>query len=121
MSNFYLGQNPADVLGDNPRYFYALRRNENGSLFLLRSDQLKDDDTIELNTPGDQAENYTDFEIGVDFYEGIDVNHEKVFDNLKYDQYRWDDRGLFYYVDDDGQLVVKINRSVEYNNLDSED
>ena len=41
MSNYYLGSSPENVLGDTPRYFYALRKNENGSLYFLKNDNLK--------------------------------------------------------------------------------
>lgn len=120
-SNYYLGQDPESRLGSTPRFFYGLRKNENGSVFLARSDQARDRDSIEINTPGEDSENYTDFENGVDFYEGIDINHNLVFENLKYPQYRWDDRAIFYYVDDDGQLVARINNGYEYSNFNSED
>ena len=33
-SNYYLGRSPEDTLGDSPRYWYALRRNEDGELFI---------------------------------------------------------------------------------------
>jgi hypothetical protein len=120
-SNFYLGQDPEQSLGGAPRFFYGLRKNENGSIFLVRSDQIKGRDSIEVNIPGEDIGNYNDFENGVDFYEGIDINHNTVFENLKYQQYRWDDRPVFYYIDAEGQLVVKINNGHNYNDLDSED
>ena len=119
-SNYYLGQDPESRLGSTPRFFYGFRKNANGSIFLERSDQAQGKESIAINNPGDPAENYSDFENGVDFYEGIDINHNAVFDNLKYQQYRWDDRAIFYYVDNDGQLVAKINNGHEYNNFDSE-
>lgn len=121
MSNYYLGQQPEQLLGGSPRFFYGLRKNENGSLFLNRVDLLKDLGSVEVNSPGNVEDNYNDFEAGVDFYEGLDVNHNPVFANLVYPQYRWDDRSLFYYVDEDGQLVVKINSGNTYDNGDSED
>jgi len=120
-SNYYLGQDAESRLGSTPRFFYGLRKNQNGSIFLERSDQAKSKDSISINIPGDPAENYSDFENGVDFYEGIDINHNPVFDNLKYQQYKWDDRAIFYYVDDDGQLVARINNGHDYDNFDSED
>ena len=83
-SSYYLGQDPESRLGSTPRFFYGFRKNENGSLFLERSDQTKGADSIQLNTPGLEEENYTDFEVGVDFFEGIDVNHNPVYDNLRY-------------------------------------
>jgi hypothetical protein len=119
-SNYYLGQDPESRLGSTPRFFYGFRKNENGSLFLERSDQTKGNDTIQLNSPGLEEENYTDFEVGVDFFEGIDVNHNPVYDNLRYQQYRWDDRALFYYVNDEGELVVRVNNGHTYDNGASE-
>lgn len=120
-NNYYLGSDPQSRLGDTPRFFYGLRKNENGSIFLIRSDQTKDSDSIQLNEPGDESENYTDFEVGVDFFEGIDVNHNPVFENLRIQQYRWDNRAIFYYVNDDGELVIRVNNGYTYNDLDSED
>ena len=55
-----------------------------------------------------------DFEIGTDFFQGRDVNHNIVFDNLLYEQYRWDDRSIYYYIDDTGQLVARINTKYDY-------
>lgn len=120
-SNHYLGVDPNTRLGGTPRFFYGIRKNENGSLFLVRSDQYKEADTIEINNPGDDIENYNDFEVGVDFFEGIDVNHNAVYENLKYVQYKWDDRAIFYYVDDEGQLVARVNNGYTYTPGVSED
>jgi hypothetical protein len=116
-SNYYLGNDPQTTLGDTPRFFYGLRRGEDGSLYLVRSDQIRDKDAIQLNDPGEDTENYNDFEVGIDFFEGRDVYHNKVYDNLRYEQYRWDDRAMFYYIDDDGQLVVRINNGYTYESL----
>lgn len=120
-SSYYLGTDPQSRLGDTPRFFYALRKNENGSMFLVRSDQMKESDSIEINEPGYPEENYNDFEVGVDFFEGIDVNHNEPYENLKYQQYRWDDRAIFYYIDEDGQLVARVNSGHEYTAGVSED
>lgn len=116
-NNYYLGRSPEDNLGDTPRFFLGLRRGEDGSLYLMRSDQLKDNQAIALNEPGVEEENYNDFEVGIDFFEGRDVYHNKVYENLRYEQYRWDDRSIFYYIDDDGQLVARINNGYVYEEL----
>lgn len=113
-SPYYLGTSPEETLGDSPRYWYAIRRNEDGELFLLRSDQLKDKDSVELNIPGDPAENFEDFEPGVDYFDGIDANHNKPDENLVWTQYRWDNRSMLYYVDSEGRLVQRINQSYAY-------
>lgn len=117
MSNYYFGRTPEQTLGDTPRYFYGLRRGEDGSLYLQRNDQIKDKDAIQINDPGVPEENYNEFEAGIDFLEGRDVNHNEVFGNLRYEQYRWDDRPMFYYIDDDGYLVVRINNGYPYEEL----
>ena len=116
-NNYYIGNDPQTMLGDTPRFFYGLRRGEDGSLYLVRSDQIREKDAIQLNDPGEDTENYNDFEVGVDFFEGRDVYHNKVYANLRYEQYRWDDRAMFYYIDDDGHLVVRINNGYTYESL----
>lgn len=113
-NNYYFGRNPAESLGDSPRFWYALRRNEDGELFLVRSDQLTDLDSYELNIPGPSNEDFEDFEPGIDFLEGINQNHELEYDNLFYPQYKWDDRSLFYYIDNEGMFVLRINRGYTY-------
>lgn len=111
---YYIGQQPSDVLGDQPRFFYGLRRTDDGELYFARVDQLIGDDAIDINAPGDPSGNYEDFEVNVDFYEGRDVYHNLVFENLNYEQYRWDDRSIYYYIDDDGQLVARVNATYTY-------
>ena len=113
-SNYYLGRDPIDTLGESPRYWYALRRNEDGELFIVRSDQLTDKESYEINIPGDPQNNFEDFEPGVDFFDGVDAEHELEFLNIYYTQYRWDDRSMFYYVDNQGQLVQRLNQGYTY-------
>ena len=113
-SPYYLGTTPSESLGDSPRYWYALRRNQDGELFFVRSDQLIDRDAYELNIPGPDSEDFVDFSAGTDYFDGIDTNHEPVKENMVYPQYKWDDRSLFFYVDDEGMLVVRINKGYSY-------
>jgi hypothetical protein len=113
-ANYYLGTVPLESLGDSPRYWYALRRNDDGELFLFRSDQLRDKDSIELNLPGDPTENFEDFEPGIDFFEGVTQDQEIAYDNLVWVQYRWDDRNMLYYIDNEGRLTQRINQGYVY-------
>lgn len=113
-NTYYIGTDPATALGDSPRYFYAIKRNEDGELFLLRSDQLKDKDIITINSPGLLSENFEDFEPGFDYFEGITPEHELADANLEWTQYRWDDRSILYYIDEEGQFVQRINFNYEY-------
>jgi hypothetical protein len=120
-SNYYFGEDPEKRLGDSPRYFYGIRRNAKGSLFMIRSDQSKDKESIQINIPGNEEDNFSEFEVAVDFIEGVDVNHNAVYPNMKYPQYRWDDRSIFYYVNADGELVARINNGYAYPSGTSED
>ena len=52
---------------------------------------------------------------GVDFFEGRDVNHNLVFGNLNYEQYRWADANINYYLDQTtGQFVARVNQAYSY-------
>lgn len=113
-ANYYLGTTPESALGDSPRYLYMIRRNNDGELFLIRSDQLKDKDSIELNIPGSPEDNFEDFEPGVDFFEGIAQDQEIEYKNLGWTQYRWDNRNMLYYIDNEGRLTQRINQGYVY-------
>ena len=109
MSN--IGQNLTTYLsaGIKDRYFYCLRRTVEGELYMHKIDQMKACESVSINVPGNPEKNFTDFDQGVDFYEGRGPNHSLVYENLKYEQFRWDDVNLNYYVNDAGELVVRIN------------
>lgn len=114
---YYVGQiDSKQILGDNnPRYFLALRRNDAGDLFFARLDQIKDQETIVVNIPGHAEENFQDFEYGIDYFDGrAEEDHSRSHPNLYFDQYRWDERNCFYYIDDNGNLVAKINQGHTY-------
>ena len=112
---YFIGNeiNANDLLGDsNPRFFYGLSRDTEGTLTFTRVDQLTSDDAITVNNLGPAAENYEDFEYGVDFFDGRDdTTHARPYDNLNFDQYRWDDKNIFYYINAQGQLVARTNKA----------
>jgi len=115
MADTFLGQSITDMVNQtDARYFYGLRRTDDGELFVAKVDQLKSNDSIQLNVEGDQDQNFEDFDQGQDFFEGRNVNHEKVFANLNYEQFRWDNRSISYYIDDSGNLVARINEDYTY-------
>ena len=49
----YVGQfTTGDILGSgNPRYFLALRRTEDGTLYFAKIDQINSTDTNQINIP----------------------------------------------------------------------
>lgn len=116
--SYYIGNNPQDVLnGVIKRYIYGLRRNDDGELFLKRSDQLGggEDNIMVINDIGDGENNFPDFEEGIDFLGGIDENHDILYENLRYPQFKWDGRSILYYIDDnDGQFILRISEGYEY-------
>ena len=116
MSANYTGFTPDHIIGAvQDRFFYGLRRTDEGELFIGKADQMKTTDSITINNPGDPTDNYPNFEQGQDFFEGRDVNHNLVYQNLNYEQFRWDDRNISYYVDSDGELVARINQKYTYD------
>ena len=115
MADTFLGQSITDMVNQtNARYFYGLRRTDDSELFIAKVDQLKSNESIIINKEGDPAQNYEDFDEGENFLEGRNVNHEKVYANLNYEQYKWDNRNINYYIDDSGNLVARVNEGYTY-------
>jgi hypothetical protein len=89
---------------------------DNATLYFAKIDQLLEDFSLTVNVPGPATGNFENFEYGVDFFEGrIDADHSRPYANLKYDQYRWDGKNCYYYIDAAGELVVRINQSYTYS------
>jgi hypothetical protein len=119
MSN-YTGTTPDHINGAIPdRFFYGLRRTDDGELFVAKMDQMSTTDGVTINKPGDPTNNYPSFEEGQDFYEGRDVNHNLVYKNLNYEQMRWDGRNISYYVNSEGELIARVNHSFTYDDNSS--
>jgi hypothetical protein len=117
---YYVGneQNLNDLLGEgNPRFFYGLRRSDpDGTLYFDKVDQLASTGSIPLNVPGSNANNFENFEYGVDFFDGRSAtDHSRPYPNLFFDQYRWDSKNCYYYINDNGELVVRINQTYTYD------
>ena len=96
------------------RFFYGLRRSDQGELFFTKIDQMNPDAVVQINKPGDPENNFNEFEQGIDFFEGRDQNHEIVYENLIYEQMRWDNRHVNYYVNDEGEFVMRLNKPYTY-------
>ena len=111
-----MGQNPDQILtAVRNRYFYGLRRTDTGELFLGKLDQMDSNGSIQINKPGNNASDYDQLEEGYDFYEGRDIDHELLYSNLNYEQYRWHDKNIWYYVNSEGELVASVNTKVAYD------
>jgi hypothetical protein len=108
-----------DSMGGEPRFFYGLRRTDDGTLYFVRSDTLLGSDTVQINAPGDINNDFIDFSSGADFFEGRDVYHNIVYPNLNYEQMRWDNRSIYYYVNSNGELVARIGAAYSYTQPDN--
>jgi hypothetical protein len=115
---YYVGQENdlGQILGvGNPRYFYAIRRDDDGLLFFAKIDQLTDVDQITINNSGLQENDFQDFEYGVDFFDGrLEEDHSRPYANLQWDQYRWDNKNVYYYINTAGEFIVRVNQSYVY-------
>jgi hypothetical protein len=115
---YYIGNENdlSDLVGpDNRRYFYALRRDDEGLLFLAKIDQIHDTDTITINNSGLTENDYTEFEYGVDFFDGrLAEDHSRPYSNLQWDQYRWDNKNMFYYLNEKGEFIARLNQRYIY-------
>lgn len=116
---YYIGNeaNLNEALGNgNRRYFYALRRTDDGLLYFFKLDQLKDvNDVIVINDPGLAENDFEEFEYGVDFFDGrLAEDHSRPYSNLRWDQYRWDNNSVYCYINDNGEFVVRLNKTYEY-------
>ena len=115
---YYIGTTPSDVAaGFIKRYFYGLRRNDDGELFLQQLDQLRlgQENVVIVNDLGIASENYPDFEEGIDFLDGIDIDHEQLYPNLRYQQFKWENRSLLYYIEEStGFFIQRISEAYTY-------
>lgn len=115
---YYIGNENSlsDLLGaGQSRYFYGLRRTDDGLLYFTKIDQLTDDSTVTINIAGSNENNYEEFTYGTDYFDGrLELDHSRPYPNLYFDQYRWDTKNCSYYINDNGELVVRINKEYPY-------
>lgn len=115
---YYIGRNLDSYNKREERYFYGLKRDDvTGFITIDKVNLDKSLDTIELvnldNLTGEKTV-YENLQEGIDFFEGRSVDHELKYDGLNYEQYKWSSDDLYYYIDSQGQLVVRINSPYNY-------
>lgn len=115
--SYYVGDVSGGTLGSSEfRYFYALRTDDEGTLYFTRIDQWTSPDTVTVNKIGLNEDNWDFFEIGFDFFEGVDPEtKERPYPNLYFDQYRFDGKSMYYYINANGELVVRVNQEYVYS------
>lgn len=115
---YYIGRSIDSYNKREERYFYGLRRDDTTGFITVDKVNLdKSLDTVQLvNLEGLTGEGtvFENLQEGIDFFEGRSVDHELKYDGLNYEQYRWSKDDLYYYIDSDGQLTVRINSPYNY-------
>lgn len=101
------------VTQSNDFIVHALRRDSTGMLYYTRVGSASTEVADFHRTDGTQYPGFLD---GVDYVD--ETTEEKSYTNHpadKYQQYRFDFRGLNYFIDDDGYLVARINGVYDHN------
>jgi hypothetical protein len=92
-------------------YFYALRRDDDGNLFIRRDDVANDTvspNIFGLNKPAEFDGNFID----VDYDAGRNTDHtlEHPIEDVLYEQWYWDNKLASFYIDADGELVAAYGK-----------
>jgi hypothetical protein len=99
-------------------YFYALRRDDEGNLYIRRDDVSNDTNSLDVFGPNKPDEFDGEF-IDFDFDAGRNEDHTLLYtsDEVKYEQWFWDNKLASFYLDeDDGQLVAAFGRENKWLN-----
>jgi len=102
------------VAQSNDFTVHALRRDKDGMLYYTVARSTEDDVFDFHRTDGEE---YTDFLQGVEYIDAT-PNTPKAYSNDvddKYQQFRFDFRRLTYFIDNDGYLVARLNKSYDHN------
>jgi len=102
------------VAQSNDFTVHALRRDEDGMLYYTVARSTQDAVFDFHRTDGEE---YTNFLQGQEYVDAT-PNVAKQYSNDpddKYQQFRFDFRRLTYFIDDDGYLVARLNKSYDHN------
>jgi hypothetical protein len=117
---YVLGKSVEDFKNSPGVYLFALRRTEEGDLYLLK---------VNLNDPNDSAQlfgddmpvEFVDYTFpGDDYFDGRNAAKtlEYSLDDVKYEQWKWEDSIRSYYVDTDGNLVLVTGENIELSQFE---
>jgi len=102
------------VAQSNDFTVHALRRDKDGMLYYTVARSTEDAVFDFHRTDGEE---YTDFLQGAEYVDAT-PNTAKAYSNDvddKYQQFRFDFRRLTYFIDNDGYLVARLNKSYDHN------
>jgi hypothetical protein len=94
--------------GLSPSYFYRLTRDATGYLVFTKVDLVADSTEVVVN---DQE----NFDISSDAVViNIDADHELINELAGHSQYKIKPEDLLYFINENGDLIVRINGSYDY-------
>lgn len=111
---YVVGKTVDQFKNSTDTYFFALRRSEDGDLYLTKTKLNSPSGTVDL-FPSEVPELFADYDIpGDDYFDGRKEDHtlEYTEEELKYEQWKWVDGIRSYYIDSDGYFVVSIGKDV---------
>lgn len=107
MNDVYVLGNSIDSIGS---YFYALRRDDDGTLYINRVESINDIERVNM-FPGQIPTEFFGLSTADYFGERDDVTRSLDFpvEQVTYEQWYWESLRKFYYLDpDNGELIVSI-------------
>lgn len=112
---FVIGSSIEDYQNADPHYLYALRKTDEGDLYLLRLDIFDTNDEAKLFGQ-DIPSQFADISLpGDDYFDNRDpITKELIYsrEDVIYEQWKWDNRFNSYYIDNDGELISAINEDI---------
>ena len=94
---------------------HALRRDESGMLHYSKARSTEDNSATPFDYHRMDGTQYDDFLQGTE-YVTADAGAKKLTNDPddKYQQFRFDFRNLTYYIDDEGYLVARLNKTYDH-------
>lgn len=98
-----------------PSYFYKLTRDETGYLIFTKVDLNADGTEVVINNNSVSTTSQQQFDISSDVVViNIDDDHELINEAAGHSQYKIKPEDLLYFINDSGNLIVRINGSYAY-------
>lgn len=104
--------------GLSPSYFYRLNRDATGYLVFTKVDLVADSTEIVINNNAVSTTDQQQFDISSDVVViNVDANHEVIDQAAGHSQYKIKPEDLLYFINEDGDMIVRINGSRDYPSI----
>lgn len=117
---YVLGKSPEEFKNPSDTYVFALRRTEDGDLYLLKANMNEPGSSDTLFGESMPAE-FQDYDFpGDDYFDGRNEDRTLQFDttDVKYEQWKWEDSVRSYYIDSDGNFVLVTGENIELSPIE---